>query len=826
MQQTLRLSFSNDVVAYALAYTPSFSPGFSSFDDLKFTQSEFIAETNEKGEFEFPRLLPDDYDIVPLTDSDALLAEPIPATPISIKRYENYRLDFSTQLNSPPVLGSAAFTIAEDAAADTLIGKVEASDIDSSQTITYSLEDQQTAPVRIDSATGELFVKAPGLLDFETNASVPIKVIATDSVGGASSREYFLTLTDVNEAPVIEEANFEVSEEATQGAAIGRLFAFDPEAPDTNPDFKIVGGSGMDDFEIDPSTGVIKVKAAGKIDFESSPSVTVEVTVSDHSTPPLTSRTTVTVSLVDANDPPKISTENLVASESLKVGQSIGFIQATDQDAEQRFLFRIVDGAEGKFRIDENTGELFLTAPIDFETKPAYELQVQVVDNGTPPRAGSKTVRIQVGNVDEPAALKVSEFSVPEVSAAGTTIGTLQVVDPENATGFTFGSSDSANPGSLFGGLVKLDQSTGKLTVAPGAVLDNETVPQWSDRLFIYRGADVAGEIAVKLNVTNVDEAPVISTSSVVFPKGFPSARGFVVIAAEDPENEDLRYEVTGSSANKFYFVSANELAVKDGVTLDFEATPEVKVAVKVSDSAGHSTTKEITVTEGALPRVGTTIPNLTVTVGTPYLYQLPYRFRNPNVQSITMIGGGPAGELPKGLRFDATTGRILGTALPAAIGSSHVKVQITELDGDDEFTKEEEFELTVNGSDKPLLNPSNQYDVDASGRVSPLDALRIINFIAKNGNGTDANEVKDSADAFYDCSGDNRITAQDALLIINFLSRLSSSSTTNSAPSSGASTGSPQTTATGEAARIAAPESKNQAVDKAMVELTQGSLF
>ncbi len=128
---------------------------------------------------------------------------------------------------------------------------------------------------------------------------------------------------------------------------------------------------------------MIKVKAAGKIDFESTQSVTLDITVSDRSTPPLTSRTTVTVSLVDANDPPKISTDKLVASESLEVGQSIGFIEASDQDTEQTFLFRIVDGGDKRFRIDENTGELFLTAPLDFETKPAYELQIQVVDNGT-----------------------------------------------------------------------------------------------------------------------------------------------------------------------------------------------------------------------------------------------------------------------------------------------------------------------------------------------------------------------------------------------------------------------------------------------------------
>ncbi len=425
-----------------------------------------------------------------------------------------------------------------------------------------------------------------------------------------------------------------------------------------------------------------------------------------------------------------------------------------------------------------------------------------------------------------PASLKVSEFAVAEDAAAGSVIGTLQIVDPEKATGFTFASKDSSNPGLLFGGLVKLEQATGKLSVAPGAVLDAENSSQLSDRLFIYQGTDIAGEVTIKLNVTNVNEAPLVSTTSVEFPKNFPSGRGFVAITAEDPEQQDLRFEVTGGAASKFYFVSNNELAVKAGVTLDFAATPEFKVPVKVSDSLGKFTTKELTVTQGALPRVGTTIPDLTVTVGTPISINLPYRFRNPNVQSITMIGGGPDGELPMGLRFDPSTGRILGTALPAGAGSSHVTVQITELDGEDEFTKEEEFELTVTESDKPLLNPSNQYDVDANGRVTPLDALRIINFISRNGNGSNANEVKDLAEGFFDCSGDNIVTAQDALLIINFLQRTSIGSSTTSTTPSGASTGSNQAVASGESTKIAAPESKNGPVDQAIVELTQGSIF
>ncbi len=385
LQQTLRLSFSSDVIAYALAYTPSSSPSFAMFDDLKFTQSEAVAETNEQGEFTFGRLLPDEYQIVPFANSEVALAEPIPVTPIEIKRYENFRLNFDTELNTPPEIKPAKFTVAEDAAVDTPVGKVEGSDLNSDQTITYSIEDAANSPVRINAESGELFIAKPEKLDFETNPTIIVKVIATDSIGGSGMTEIELNLTDVNEAPVVEDATFEVSEEAIQGAAIGRVTAFDPEKPDQAPHFEIVGGTGSDEFEIGESSGVITVKKSGGIDFEAMNFVTLNVAVSDRSTPPLTRMTTVTVGLVNANDPPLITTDKIEVLESLEVGQSVGFVEADDEDGTQTFFFRIME-ATNVFRIDELTGELFLTAPLNYESRSRYELKIQVVDNGVPPR--------------------------------------------------------------------------------------------------------------------------------------------------------------------------------------------------------------------------------------------------------------------------------------------------------------------------------------------------------------------------------------------------------------------------------------------------------
>jgi hypothetical protein len=69
-----------------------------------------------------------------------------------------------------------------------------------------------------------------------------------------------------------------------------------------------------------------------------------------------------------------------------------------------------------------------------------------------------------------------------------------------------------------------------------------------------------------------------------------------------------------------------------------------------------------------------------------------------------------------------------------------------------------------------PWRNPSDRFDVDGNGSVQPLDALRIINEISRNGARILTNAS--SITQFFDASDDGAVTALDALRVINELSR------------------------------------------------------
>lgn len=88
--------------------------------------------------------------------------------------------------------------------------------------------------------------------------------------------------------------------------------------------------------------------------------------------------------------------------------------------------------------------------------------------------------------------------------------------------------------------------------------------------------------------------------------------------------------------------------------------------------------------------------------------------------------------------------------------------------------------EVRVQVLSSRLQNPGNRFDVNASGQVSPLDALLILNRLsAASRTGQSASlPVEDLLDErpvlYYDVNGDRQVGLLDALLVINELSRLS----------------------------------------------------
>ena len=123
--------------------------------------------------------------------------------------------------------------------------------------------------------------------------SQTVTITATDSSGAPASVSFSLIVDNV--APTLGDASFDVVENSADGTPVGTVTGSDP-GEDTLT-YGITGGTGETAFAIDASTGAITVAESAQLDFEASPVLTLEVTVTDDEGE--TGTSTVTINLLN-----------------------------------------------------------------------------------------------------------------------------------------------------------------------------------------------------------------------------------------------------------------------------------------------------------------------------------------------------------------------------------------------------------------------------------------------------------------------------------------------------------------------------------------------
>ena len=363
--------------------------------------------------------------------------------------------------NNPPKFAnrSATLSIAENSPANTPIGKgFAAFDIDNrgnpnNDPLVYSLGGTDAGSFTIDSDSSQLQTSAA--LDFETKKSYSVTVTVTDSRNASDTIPVTINVTDVNEKPSFANstATFSVEENTPSSTNIGTaLTATDPDTGDTLT--YTLGGTDASSFGIDSASGQLQTSAA--LDYEAVPTKTsysMTVTATDPDGLSATISVTITVTDVDETVPntaPAFSATSAARSiaENSDSGTNIGDpVTATDAD-EDDLTYTLGGTDAGSFTIDEDTGQLQVSAALDFETTTSYSVTVSASDG----RGGNASipVNITVTNVNEAPsfAIDTATLSVPETTASGTDIGdAFTATDPDASTTLTFelGGTDASS---------------------------------------------------------------------------------------------------------------------------------------------------------------------------------------------------------------------------------------------------------------------------------------------------------------------------------------------------------------------------------------------
>lgn len=199
--------------------------------------------------------------------------------------------------NQPPVFDSSSYSysVAEDAATSTAVGKVSATDSDQGDAVSYSVTAGNDAgKFAIGSSNGQITVA--DALDYETASSYTLTVEASDGRGGMATTTVAIAVTDVaeNSAPSFGSSSysFSVAEDAATSTAVGTVSATDSDEGDT-VSYSVTAGNDAGKFAIGSSNGQITV--AGTLDYETVSSYTLTVEASDGNDGTATATVAITV---------------------------------------------------------------------------------------------------------------------------------------------------------------------------------------------------------------------------------------------------------------------------------------------------------------------------------------------------------------------------------------------------------------------------------------------------------------------------------------------------------------------------------------------------
>lgn len=298
-----------------------------------------------------------------------------------------------------------------------------------------------------------------GLAEGETKTVVIAYTIA-DPYGGTANAKVTITVSGVNDAPVItsngggEAATVTLTENST---AVTTVMAVDPDAG-AKISYSIAAGGDGALFTID-STGVLTFTKAP--DFEKPADkdkdnvydVTVEI-----SDGKLSDTQDLKVTVTNVNEAPVITSNGGKDKAALKVAENktaVTTVKASDPDAGAKLVYSIAGGADkALFKIGAKTGVLSFREAPDFE-KPADKGKDNVYD---------VTVKVSDGKLSDTQTLKVTVTDVKGKTFTGTSkadsfTGTTEA-DMLNGAGGNDTLKGGAGNDKLYGGVGK-DKLTG-----------------------------------------------------------------------------------------------------------------------------------------------------------------------------------------------------------------------------------------------------------------------------------------------------------------------------------------------------------------------------
>ena len=426
-----------------------------------------------------------------------------------------YTVTVTRAPNAPPAFdeGAAATRgVAENTGTGVDIGDpVAATDPDSGDTLTYSLDAAGAESFDIDASSGQLRTKAA--LDYETKNSYSVTMSVSDGKDADGNADEMtdntitvtILVSNVNEALAFPSTTDTrtIPENTDAGVNLGAPFT----ATDGDNDLLTytLGVTGAASFNLDAVSGQLQTKAP--LDYETTPSYTVTVTAEDPSGEADTITVTITVTNINEDGTVTLSTVQPLVSTQLFAtladrDRVSGSVTWSWESSPNRSSWTPINGADTD-TYTPVTGDqgryLRATASYDDQEsagKSARAVSANPVRTPTPGNSAPQFSPSETG-----------ARSVTENTPAGTDIGAAFAATDSNSGDTLTYSLDAAGAASF-----DITSATGQLRTK--AALDYETIPL---HFVTVTATDTAGgsdDIGITITVNNVDEPGTVTLSS------------------------------------------------------------------------------------------------------------------------------------------------------------------------------------------------------------------------------------------------------------------------------------------------------------------------
>ena len=551
--------------------------------------------------------------------------------------------------NEAPIIAETPiYTVKENSAAGTSVGKVDAFDEDMWSVLTFELVnipggDDVASLFNIDN-TGKITVAAGANLDYESKNEYRVTVRVTDNGSSKNftdlSDEAVITIqvTDEDEKPGFDDKypTFYVYENSKAGTNVGTVTATDDDCKDNTcnaltytlvADTVAANASDYKEFKIDPATGKITVAKDSTLNYEKDSLYYALVVVNDGA---LKDTARVTIKIKDANDKPVIENKIVSVPENSKAGTVVDTIPADDEDTWSSLVYSLADvnpnDQVAKLFTVDNNGVIKVAkdSTLDYETRKEYQVWVIVTDNGHDrgfdDLSDSALITINVTDVNEPPEFiddNKPSYTVAENTATTTEVARYEIKDPDAADAnfattlkVSLADNNAQNDilaESLFNIKVEKRNDTTFAVIRVASVPDFEAIKEANgDTVFNVtltlkdqNGAAGCNETTLekKIYVTDVNEKPEVKDAEFAVDEN--SEKGEVVgtVEATDPDkfNPDfgtLYYSLISSDAattpgadTLFNIDNNGKITVAENATLNYEETPVIYVKVRVTDN-------------------------------------------------------------------------------------------------------------------------------------------------------------------------------------------------------------------------------------------------